>query len=343
MRQLLNVLYVTSPDAYLAAEGNNIVIQSEQNGTVRRPVHIFESVVSFGYRGASPALMRLCSENGVALSFVSEYGKFLARVTGRVHGNILLRKAQYRMSDDEDKSLLPARNIVFAKLLNARAALRRLLSDYGDKVRTDLVECAMQRLRDYAKEALAACSLAQVRGIEGEGARDYFSVFDELILFQKEDFYMRGRNRRPPVDCLNALLSFLYTILAHDSESALETAGLDPYAGFLHRDRPGRASLALDITEEFRTVLAERTALTMINRRQITAKEFVFMENGAVLLEPDARKAVLEAWQKRKQEEITHPFLKEKMPIGLLPYAQALLMARFIRGDLDEYPPFLWK
>ncbi|MFZ5975422.1 MAG: type I-C CRISPR-associated endonuclease Cas1c [Bacillota bacterium] len=343
MRQLLNVLYVTSPDAYLAAEGNNIVIQSETNGTVRRPVHIFESVVSFGYRGASPALMRLCSENGVMLSFVSEYGKFLARVSGRVHGNILLRKAQYRMSDDEGKSLMPARNIVFAKLLNARAALRRLVSDYGDKVDKDLVECAMQRLKQYAQEVLTVSTLAQVRGIEGEGARDYFSVFDQLILFQKDDFYMRGRNRRPPTDCLNTLLSFLYTLLAHDAESALETVGLDPYAGFLHRDRPGRASLALDMVEEFRTILAERTALTLINRRQITAKEFICMENGAVLLEPDARKGVLEAWQKRKQEEIAHPFLKEKMTIGLLPYAQALLMARFIRGDINEYPPFLWK
>ncbi|NPV80635.1 MAG: type I-C CRISPR-associated endonuclease Cas1 [Firmicutes bacterium] len=343
MRKLLNVLYVTSPDAYLSRDGENVVVRSGEEERFRVPIHILESIVCFNYVGASPALMGLCAEKGVALSFLTEYGEFLARVTGPVSGNVLLRRQQYRMADDPLMSARVARWFVTAKIANCRTVFQRAIRDHAEVVdRGSLTQ---------AGDVLAAClvhlenceDLEAIRGIEGEAARTYFSCFNHLILEQKESFAMNGRNRRPPMDNTNALLSFLYTLLLHDTQSALETVGLDPYVGFLHRDRPGRPSLALDLMEELRPYLADRLALSLINRKQLTERGFRKTEGGGVLMSDDTRKIVLAEWQKRKQEEITHPYLKEKIPIGLIPYVQSLLFARYLRGDIDGYPPFFWR
>lgn len=343
MRKLLNVLYVTTADSYLSLDGENIVILVEGSEKFRIPVHNIESIVCFGYLGASPALMGFCAEKGVGLCFLNPYGKFLARVTGGVHGNVLLRKKQARVSDIEHECVAIAKNFITGKLINSRIVIERGIRDHAEQV--DIA--ALQKTSEYLKSrtvTLQGCqSLDEIRGIEGDCAKWYFNVFDQLVLHQKETFYMNDRNKRPPTDNLNALISFLYTLLAHDVQSALETVGLDPYIGFLHRDRPGRVSLALDVMEEFRAFFVDRLALSLINRKQITGKGFNVKESGGVLMENDTRKEVLTAWQKRKQEEITHPFLNEKISIGLLPYVQALLLARYLRGDLDQYPPFLWK
>jgi len=343
MRKLLNVLFVTSPDSYLTKDGENVVIQVNSEEKMRLPVHTLEGIVCFGYAGASPSLMSLCAKRGVGLSFNNEYGKFLARVSGAVQGNVLLRKKQYKVSEDEDQSALIARNCLIAKILNGKTVIKRALRDHTESVDINALEDVSNRLSNSAKELENRTNIDSIRGIEGDAAKWYFSVFNELIVAQKEDFYMEGRNKRPPKDFLNALLSFLYTILAHDVQSALETVGLDPYVGFLHKDRPGRASLALDLMEELRPVLADRMALSLINRRQISPKGFTVKESGAVLMDDDTRKEVLTSWHKRKQEEITHPFLGEKIQLGLLPYVQAMLLARYLRGDLDGYPSFIWK
>ncbi|MZP30793.1 type I-C CRISPR-associated endonuclease Cas1 [Heliobacterium undosum] len=343
MRKLLNTLYVTLSDAYLARDGENVVVRSGDEERFRVPIHNLEGIITFGYTGASPALMGLCAERGVALSFLTEHGRFLARVTGGVSGNVLLRRKQYRMADDEDASLAIAGHMVTGKIANARTVLQRGLRDHEGRIRGEVVQKAVNSLAGILREIPGAGSLNRLRGMEGDAAKIYFEAIDELILEQKETFYMRGRSRRPPLDCFNALLSFLYTLLAHDVEAALETVGLDPSVGFLHRDRPGRASLALDVMEELRPYLAERMALSLINRRQVDSKSFYQKENGAVYMDAEARKTVLTAWQKRKAEEITHPFLGEKVPIGLIPYVQSLLLARYLRGDLDGYPPFVWR
>lgn len=343
MKKLLNVLYVTTPESYLSLDGENIVILVEGSAKFRIPIHNIESIVCFGYLGASPALMGFCAEKGVGLCFLSPYGKFLARVSGGVHGNVLLRKKHFRVADVENDCVSISVNCITGKLINSRVVIERGIRDHADKVDV----AALQKVSDYIKNSttrLQSCkTLDGIRGIEGDCAKIYFSVFDELILQQKDDFFMNNRNKRPPTDNLNAMLSFLYTLLAHDIQSALETVGLDPYVGFLHRDRPGRASLALDIMEEFRAFFVDRMVLSLINRKQITAKGFTTKESGSVMMDSDTRKEVLTAWQKRKQEEITHPFLNEKINIGLLPYVQSLLLARYLRGDLEAYPPFLWK
>ena len=293
--------------------------------------------------GASPALMGFCANKGVGLSFLTPHGKFLARVNGGIYGNVLLRKKQYRISDSELDSLPIAINFITAKLMNSRVVIERALRDHRQNVDVNKLEEASVYIRGRINSLINSKSLDEVRGIEGDCAKVYFSVFDQLILQQKDSFFMHDRNKRPPTDNLNALLSFLYTLLSHDIQSAMETVGLDPYVGFLHRDRPGRASLALDIMEEFRSYLVDRLALSLINRKQITSNGFTIKESGAVIMDSDTKKEVLIAWQKRKQEKITHPFLNEKVSIGLLPYIQALLMARYLRGDLESYPPFLWK
>lgn len=343
MRKLLNVLYVSTPDSYLSLDGENIVVSVEGVEKFRIPVHNIESIVCFGFMGASPALMGFCAKNGVGLSFISPYGKFLGRVSGGVYGNVLLRKRQFRMSENEADCLSIAINCLTGKVVNSRAVIERCIRDHSENVNAGSLREASEYLRNGASQLQYCTTLDEIRGTEGDCARTYFGVFDELILHQKEHFYMRGRNKRPPTDNLNALLSFLYTILAHDVQSALETVGLDPYVGFLHRDRPGRPSLALDLMEEFRAYLVDRLVLSLINRKQITSNGFNVKESGGVLMDDDTRKAVLIAWQKRKQEKITHPFLNEKIDVGLLPYAQALLLARHFRGDLESYPPFLWK
>jgi CRISPR-associated protein Cas1 len=336
MKKMLNVLYVTSPDARLSKEGETIVVSIGDEKKLQVPIHTLEGVVTFGYIGASPAIMNLCAERGVGLSFHNEYGKFLARVQGPVQGNVLLRKAQYRFADDSKKCLDISKNIVTAKILNSKNILARAERDHGSKV-ADTIE----KLKYALKGMDGIDNLDSLRGLEGDCARQYFSVFNEMIVQQKEDFEFNGRNKRPPTDRMNALLSFLYTMLAHDVRSALESVGLDPYVGFMHQDRPGRASLALDIMEEFRQFFSDRIALSMINKKQLNKNDFVEKENGTILLNKDSKKILLEAIHNRKKEEITHPFLNEKIQVGLLPYAQALLMARFLRGDLDAYPPFI--
>lgn len=343
MRKLLNTLYVTSPDSYLARDGENVVIRQNEEAKFRIPIHNLEGIVSFGYCGASPSLMGFCAERGVSLTFLTEHGKFLATVQGPVKGNILLRRTQYRVSDSPEQSLIMSRNFILGKVANARTVLQRASRDHGAVSDEPVVAESISYLSRQMDRIRNCDDLDRLRGIEGDSARAYFKAFDSLILNQKEEFYFHERSRRPPLDNMNALLSFLYTLLTHEVRSALETVGLDPASGFLHQPRPGRPSLALDLMEELRPYLADRLALSMVNRKQITDLGFKRKESGGIIMEDDTRKEVLTAWQKRKQEEITHPYLNEKISIGLLPYVQALLMARHLRGDIDGYPPFIWR
>jgi len=344
MRKLLNVLYVTSPDSYLSRDGQNVVVRVGDEERARFPIHILEGIVCFSYVGASPALMELCAESGVALSFLSESGKFLARVTGPTTGNVLLRRRQYRMADDMSESAAIARNIIAAKITNSRAVLRRALSDHADAATEEKLHRAVVELTEILQRVFdCPDDLEALRGLEGQAANVYFGVFNELIRNPDPAFRFDTRTRRPPRDPVNALLSFLYALLRHDVQSALETVGLDPYVGFLHTDRPGRPSLALDLMEELRPYVADRLVLTLVNRKQVSAKDFVSSETGGVLLTDEGRKKVLGAWQERKRETVEHPFLEEKIQVGLIPYAQALLLARYIRGDLEGYPPFTWR
>ncbi|GBF32109.1 CRISPR-associated protein Cas1 [Desulfocucumis palustris] len=343
MRKLLNTLYVTSPNTYLSLDGENIVILKDDVEALRVPLHNLESIIAFGYTGASPALMGACAKRNIALSFMKSSGKFLGRVVGEVRGNVTLRKAQYRLSDDGAESHRIAKSFILGKIYNSRWVVERATRDHGARLNVEKLKGVSQTLANALQLAENSKDLEQLRGVEGEAAAQYFRVLDDLILQQKDAFYFKARNKRPPLDNVNALLSFVYTLLAHDAAAALETVGLDPYVGFLHRDRPGRISLALDLMEELRAVYADRFVLSLINRREVGPDGFTRMENGAVLMDDDTRRNVLKAWQSRKQEEIKHPFLQEKMEWGLVPYAQAMLLARFIRGDLDGYPAFMWK
>lgn len=343
MKKLLNTLFVTSPDVYLSLDGENIVVKKESEITGRFPLHNLEAICTFGYTGASPALMGYCAKNNIALTFMTSNGNFLARVIGKSRGNVVLRKEQYRISDDETRSALISRNFILGKIYNSKWILERATRDYPMRIDVPKIKIITQSLTETMNAVRDVEDLEVLRGLEGNAAVQYNSVFDDLILQQKEHFYFNNRNKRPPLDNVNALLSFTYTLLASDVAAALEAVGLDAYVGFLHRDRPGRASLALDVMEEFRAVYADRFVVSLINKKIINDKGFTKKENGAVILDEDTRKKVLKAWQERKQEKIQHPYLKEKIPWGLAPYAQALLLARFIRGDLDEYPPFFWK
>ncbi len=343
MRKLRNVLYVTNPDSYLSRDGESVTIRVEQKEIARIPIHNLEGIVCFGYMGASLALMELCHENDVGMSFVSPYGKYLARVGGKVSGNVLLRKKQYSVSDDADESAKVAKNFILGKLLNCRSVLLRFSRDYPEGVDRDFQE-RLDRLSNGIIRLRESClPLNELRGMEGLLSKYYFACFDDLILSRDPVFSFSGRSRRPPLDPVNALLSFSYTLIAADCASALESVGLDPQVGFLHRLRPGRPSLALDLMEELRPYLGDRFVLTLLNNHVVRPKDFVVKENGAVLLTDEARKTVLQAWQKRKQEEIMHPFLDERIQIGLLPYSQAMLLARYLRGDTEEYPPFLMR
>ncbi len=343
MRHLLNTLYVTTQGAYLARDGETVAVRVEHETRLRVPLHTLGSIVCFGQVSCSPPLMQLCAERGVRISFLSENGRFWARVEGPVSGNVLLRRQQYRWADDSEKSAEIARAVVTAKVANQRTVLLRGLRDYPEMAGGQQMKSA----KDYLERQLAMFRepilLDSVRGIEGDAARHYFAVFDHLIVAQKESFFFHERSRRPPLDNMNALLSFLYTLLVHDVRSALETVGLDPAVGFLHRDRPGRPSLALDLMEELRPVLADRLALSLVNRQQVKGNGFKTTETGAVVMDDKTRKEVLVAYQKRKQEELQHPFIDEKVALGLLPYIQALLLSRYLRGDLDGYPPYFWK
>ena len=341
MRKLLNTLFVTTTEAYMSRDGENVVVKVENKERFRIPVHNIEGIVSMGFMGASPSLMSLCAERKVALSFVSAGGRFLGRVTGPVSGNVLLRRKQYRVADDSDSCLQISKLFVAGKIANSKTVLQRAVRDHSQTINLVALEEAISKLMFKQKQVLNAGNQNELRGYEGESAMTYFSVFDQLILHQKEDFKMEGRNRRPPMDNVNALLSFIYTLLMHEVRAALESVGLDPCVGFLHVDRPGRQSLALDMMEEFRPFLADRLVLSLINRKQISKDGFVRQPAGGIVMDDITRKEVITAWQKRKQEEIIHPFLEEKVPIGLLPYCQALLMARYLRGDLDNYPVFI--
>lgn len=343
MRKLQNTLYVTTPAAYLSLDGETVVIQNEEECLGRLPLLNLENIVSFGYRGASPRLMGACAERGIGLCFLTQHGRFLARVSGPVSGNVLLRTAQYRLADTPDQALPIARMFLTGKIFNGRWSLERTLRDHALRVDTERMKIAIEQMKQALNDLMHAGSVEELMGIEGVAAKAYFSVFEQMILKNPAYFRFDGRNRRPPMDPVNALLSFTYTILGHEITGALESAGLDPAVGFLHALRPGRASLALDLLEELRAPLADRFVLSLINLGTITERDFAQKENGAFYLTDDARKRFLAAWQKRKQEVINHPFLKEKLPWGLVPHVQAMMMSRYIRGDLDAYPPFLWK
>ena len=340
MRKLLNTLYVTTPEAYLSKDGMNVVISVKQQEVFRIPSINIEGIVTFGYMGASPGLMKLCGDNGISLTFLSPSGKFIGRVQGGTHGNVLLRKAQYALSDDEAWALHVARLMIAGKVQNYRNILRRYIRDYGE---CQVVEQAAKFLDANKRHALNAEDKARLRGFEGIASNIYFGVLPNLILSQKEDFPFNGRNRRPPKDAVNAMLSLAYTLIANDISAALETVGLDPYVGFFHSLRPGRASLALDMMEEFRAYLGDRFVLSLINKRQISPKDFLYQGDNGVILNENGRKTFITAWQNRKRDTITHPYLNEKVEIGLLPYVQAMMLARFIRKDIDDYPVFLIK
>lgn len=343
MKKLLNTLFVTTQGAYLCHEGEAVLVRVEKETKLRIPVHTLGGIIGFGQVSCSPSLMHLCAERGVAISFLSEQGRFLARVEGPVSGNVLLRREQYRRVDVPSARVEMARAFVLAKVANGRTVLQRATRDHDGKAGMEEIERAVRRLSGLLEEIRKEPELATLRGKEGEAANTYFNAFDHLITAQKEDFFFKGRSRRPPLDNMNALLSFIYTLLAHDASSALQAVGLDPQVGFLHSERPGRPSLALDLMEEFRPFLADRLALSLVNLKQVQGKGFRTTESGAVEMSDETRKELLVAYQKRKQEEIQHPFIGETASVGVLLHLQALLMARFMRGDLDGYPPFIWK
>lgn len=340
---MLNTLFVTQPDVYLSLDGDNIVLRKDQEQLGRLPLHNLESIVSFGYTGASPALMGYCAERNISIAFLTKNGRFLARVIGQSRGNVTLRKKQYRLSDDEHVSAKIARNFIVGKIYNNKWILERMTRNYPLRIDVEKFKEISKHLTLILQEVRKCEELDSLRGWEGQAAISYNKVFNSMILQQKDDFYFHQRSRRPPKDNVNAMLSFAYTLLANDTAAALETVGLDAYVGFMHRDRPGRVSLALDLMEELRGVFADKFVLSLINRKELTKDDFLKKENGAVLMTDEARKKFLKAWQLKKQEKITHPFLSEKITWGLVPYAQALLLARYLRGDLDEYTPFLWK
>lgn len=343
MKKLLNTLYVTSENSYLSLDGENIVVFEDKKEVGRLPLHNLEGIVSFGYRGTSPALMGACADRNISLCYVTPQGKFLARVTGKIKGNVILRQQQYESSRDKEISLSIAKNCITGKIYNARWVLERAVRDHSLQINTEQVKTASVHLKQSLEYIRNSQSKEQLRGYEGEAASIYFGVFNELILQQKKDFVFCGRNKRPPLDNINAMLSFVYTLLTNQIASALECVGLDPYIGYLHTERPGRVSLALDLIEELRAPLADRFVLSLINKKVITRKNFKTKENGAVIMDDEARKRLLTEWQNRKKETITHPFLKEKIEWGMVPYVQAMLLARYLRGDLDGYPVFLWK
>ncbi|UWP60752.1 type I-C CRISPR-associated endonuclease Cas1c [Ruminococcus gauvreauii] len=343
MKKLLNTLYVTSPESYLSLDGENIVVLDRDIEIGRVPLHNLEAVVSFGYRGVSPALMGGCADRNIALCFLSPQGRFLAHVTGSVKGNVLLRKRQYEVSKDKNFSLKIAENCILGKVYNSRWVLERAIRDHGLQIDLDKMKNASAILRQSLEYIMGSQTIDQLRGYEGEAASVYFGVFNELILQQKKEFIFNGRNKRPPMDNVNAMLSFAYTLLTNMVASALESVGLDPYVGFMHTDRPGRVSLALDLVEELRAVFADRFVLTLINRKMVSGKDFTRKEDGAVIMNDKTRKMFLSEWQNKKKEIITHPYLKEKVEWGMVPFVQSMLLARHLRGDLDAYPPFFWK
>lgn len=343
MKKIQNSLYILTQGVYLAKEGDTIAVHVNRELKKRFPIHNQSEILCFGNVLCSPALMGFCGERGVGMAFFTENGKFLARVQGPVSGNVLMRRSQYRLADDNNARSNLARYFVAAKISNSRNVLMRAIREYPGNPSIERLQKSASYLAIILKKLEIEMSLENVRGNEGDAAREYFSCFDELITNQKDHFFYRERSRRPPMDNVNAMLSYMYTLLTHDAVSSLEGVGLDPAVGFLHADRPGRPSLALDIMEEFRPMLADRLVLNLINRCQIKSDAFTRTESGGVVMNDDTRKELIKNYQERKKEEIIHPFLEEKMPVGLLLHTQAMLLARFLRGDLDRYPPFKWK
>lgn len=343
MKKLLNTLYITSENSYLALDGENVVVLEDKTEIGRLPLHNLEGIVSFGYRGTSPALMGACAERNISLCYLTPQGKFLARVSGKTRGNVILRQQQYDSSKEEAQSMEIAKTCILGKVYNARGVLERGIRDHSLQIDVEKVKAASAFMKNSLEMIRDCQSKEQLRGYEGEAASIYFGVLDELILQQKKDFYFHGRSKRPPMDNVNALLSFVYTLLTNSITSALETVGLDPYVGYLHTERPGRASLSLDLVEELRAVLADRFVLSLINKKIVSKKNFSHKENGAVLMDDELRRKVLTEWQNKKKETITHPYLKETVEWGMVPFVQAMLLARYLRGDLDGYPVFLWK
>ncbi|MFA6662570.1 MAG: type I-C CRISPR-associated endonuclease Cas1c [Bacilli bacterium] len=342
MKQLLNTLYVTHSDSYISKDGNNLLISIDGKEVGRVPVHNIQQIVCFGYSGVSPYAMRLCIENNVTISFMTSNGKFLASVYGETKGNVLLRREQYRIADDLDSSLRISRHMITGKILNSLGLLKKGKNNHKDKIDVNVVNRTITKLNELITEIDSVSDMDALRGLEGEAAKAYFNAFDSMILQNKTDFFFRCRNRRPPRDRTNAILSFLYSMLANDVKSALESIGLDSYVGFLHTDRPGRPSLALDVMEEMRP-LADRLTLNLINLRIVQPEGFIEKENGAIIMNDDTRKIVIDAWQSRKTEIVYHPYLKEKLSVGLIPFVQAMLLSRHIRGEINGYPPFILK
>lgn len=343
MKQLLNTLYVTSEDVYLTLDGENIVANRNKEAIARYPLHTLNGIISFSYAGTSPSLMGACCERGISLAFCSPRGKFLGRITGENNGNVLLRREQYRISDNAEQSCKIAKTMIFGKIYNSRQVIERTKRDHSLRVDTDKLSDVSKSMKELLPVIMNEVSLENLRGLEGVAASSYFGVFDDLILNNKNIFYFHNRSRRPPLDPVNSMLSFGYSLLAHDCAAACESVGLDSYVGFLHRDRSGRSSLALDLMEEFRPCMVDRFVLSLINNRIFKEKDFNFRECGGVEFTEKARKLFLSSWQEKKREILTHPFLQEKMHWGLVPYVQAQLLSRYLRGELDEYPPFLWK
>ena len=343
MRKLLNTLYVNNPECFLSLENDNVFVKVDDEILLKVPLINLESILTCGHKGASTRLMFACAEKGITLSFLTESGRYLGSFIGESKGNINLRKEQYRISDNTKKCCAIARNFIFGKLYNSRWVLERATRDYPLRVDIVKLKIACASINDIAKKVLECDDLDRIRILEGTAAQYYFAEFNELILQNKDVFYFNNRNRRPPLDPLNALLSLAYTMLAHDCRGACEAVGLDAYCGFLHRDRSGRASLALDLMEELRAPVADRFVLSLINRKEISGNDFEIRGSGAVELTESGRKIFFGAWQQHKKQIITHPYLKEKIEWGLVPYSQALILSRSIRGDIDEYPPFLWK
>lgn len=343
MKVLQNTLYVMTPDIYLATTGENVVLKKDGDTLGRYPLHNIKDIVTFAYSGISPKLLERCMEQGIGIAFMTSHGRLISRMQGRSQGNILLRREQYRLCDDIERALAVAKHVITAKIYNEKWTLERYIRQYSERLDTSRLKSVSNTLTAYTKQCTSSANMAHLRGIEGVAQSEYFSVFDDMILNQKETFQFTTRSRRPPLDRVNALLSFMYSVLANDVASALESVGLDAYAGVMHVDRPGRISFALDLLEELRSPLVDRFVLSLINRKVVNANDFSEESNGAVLMNDEARRAVIAKWQERKKETLVHPFLEEKIPWGLVPFVQALLYARFLRGDLDAYPPFMWK
>ncbi len=340
MRKLLNTLYITTPESYLSKDGMNVVVSVNQQKVFSIPIINIEGIVTFGYMGASPGLMKLCTDNNVSLTFLSPNGRFISRIQGQARGNVLLRKKQYKLSEQDDWTLHVAQILIGGKIQNYRNILRRYIRDYGNHPK---VESAAMALECFKRNILRTSDLTSLMGVEGMAANRYFEVFPLLMTQQRDTFTFNGRNRRPPKDAVNAMLSLAYTLIINDITAALETVGLDPYVGFFHQLRPGRASLALDLTEELRAYMGDRFVLSLINRRQITINDFLHQGEMGVTMTDKGRRTFLTAWQNRKKETLEHPYLNEKIPVGLIPHAQAMLLARYIRGEMDDYPVFLIK